>query len=157
MCFSFSISEEEKTRCLKDPLCYWNWFADFCVCFENPCQTLYCYPDADISDDKCECSKLMCHWSGSAESCYFGVDSSGTTCCICRTNLTYPLANIEKFIKKECDEESRESCGPGKVLFNSLELYSAIKAVVKKICRRGNCGLIFFFNYYYHIFQSFFL
>ncbi|GFQ74657.1 degenerin mec-4, partial [Trichonephila clavata] len=84
------ISIPEKTRCLKDPLCYWSWFDDECYCSKSPCDTLYCYPDLNKSDEICACSMLLCQWNGTSEACFIAHDQGGITC-VCRSSFEYPL------------------------------------------------------------------
>ncbi|GFY61240.1 amiloride-sensitive sodium channel subunit beta [Trichonephila inaurata madagascariensis] len=86
----YNISITEKTRCLKDPLCYWSWFDDECYCSKSPCDTLYCYPDLNKSDEICACSMLLCQWNGTSEACFIAHDQGGITC-VCRSSFEYPL------------------------------------------------------------------
>ncbi|XP_055934919.1 amiloride-sensitive sodium channel subunit beta-like isoform X2 [Argiope bruennichi] len=87
----YNISSIEKTRCLKDPLCYWSWFADECFCSKNPCETLYCYPDLNKSDEVCACSMLLCQWNGTSDACLIAQDHTGGVQCLCKYSFEYPL------------------------------------------------------------------
>lgn len=103
--FLRSISESVMIRCLKDPLCKWSWFDDECQCHANPCQTLHCYPDADLSDNQCLCSMLMCQWNDSAAACAIEVEGDEIQC-RCHTQFVYPLANMPT--EEICNQERCE-------------------------------------------------
>nr|XP_042906161.1 acid-sensing ion channel 4-A-like [Parasteatoda tepidariorum] len=85
------ISEETKIRCIKDPLCSWSWFEDDCFCERNPCDTLYCYPDQNKSDEICACSMLLCDWNGTADGCYKFKATDGKMVCLCKDSFSYAL------------------------------------------------------------------
>ncbi|GIY44716.1 amiloride-sensitive sodium channel subunit beta [Caerostris extrusa] len=102
------ISLKEKTRCLKDPLCYWSWFEDTCYCNRNPCDTLYCYPDLNKSDEVCACSMLLCQWNGTNEACFMAQDYTGGVTCLCKYSFDYPLKRLHRS-KEPCKGQCEPS------------------------------------------------
>ncbi|KAG8199718.1 hypothetical protein JTE90_022164 [Oedothorax gibbosus] len=103
----YNITIEEKTTCLKDPMCYWNYFDEKCYCHRNPCDTLYCYPDMDKSDEVCICSMLLCQWNGTREGCGILRDDSRGEWCVCNASFSYHLFNFPP-VSKRC---INSSCG----------------------------------------------
>lgn len=107
----YSISEETKIRCIKDPLCSWSWFDDDCYCERNPCDTLYCYPDQNTSDNICACSMLLCDWNGTEEGCYKFQAADGSMTCLCKDSFRYSLYKQPQNKKRLCSS-NEEDCRP---------------------------------------------
>ncbi|XP_035222080.1 amiloride-sensitive sodium channel subunit beta-like [Stegodyphus dumicola] len=105
------LSSEEKTQCLKDPLCDWSWFEDRCSCEKNPCDTLYCYPDANKTDQYCACSMLLCQWNWTSDACFVYTGIAGSIC-ICKTSFEYPQFTSQENLTDSCLDSPCETSDP---------------------------------------------
>ncbi|KAG8174925.1 hypothetical protein JTE90_025988 [Oedothorax gibbosus] len=133
-----SITIEEKTTCLKDPMCYWNYFDEKCYCHRNPCDTLYCYPDMDKSDEVCICSMLLCQWNDTREGCGIPRDDSRGEWCVCNASFSYPLFNFppvsKRCINSSCGTLEPEDFTPDvKAAIKSLNLDPKIEDLLTKL------------------------
>ncbi|GIY29737.1 amiloride-sensitive sodium channel subunit beta [Caerostris darwini] len=129
----YNISLKEKTRCLKDPLCYWSWFEDTCYCNRNPCDTLYCYPDLNKSDEVCACSMLLCQWNGTNEACFMAQDYTGGVTCLCKYSFDYPLKRLHRS-KEPCKGQCEPSIKPEILTaIESLNLSREASDLLKKL------------------------